>query len=244
MNAINFGGGFMSDLIRRAIAGLLVLMIGIGGFVDEVRAANVNANFQFGFGTGSIGCTKFNKSIEVNVTGSVDDVFLDNQSNFDKNVYVDSVQFYGTVDALPLEMTTGNGRIKNILSGAFVNLDPYGSFGLAGQYASGFEGREFSASEAPVVTGKYNGFILLKREGKVFAKPNIAVSTSTVTTKFLTFTCGNLDNDESYLKTTRIQDMPRVIVRQIGRTVSTPETIQQLLREIQKQSVKVRVRVR
>jgi hypothetical protein len=71
----------------------------------------------------------------------------------------------------------------------------------------------------------------------------LRLSTSTVTSKLLTFTCGNLDNDESYLKTTQIQDMPRVIVKQIGRGVSSPEIIK-LLREIQKQSVKVRVRVR
>jgi hypothetical protein len=232
--------------MRQILAYLLAVVLITGGMVgipEVAMAANVNAGFQFGFGTGSIGCTKFNDFIQVNVDGSIDSVFLD-QSNFDKNVYIENARFYGEIDNLPREITPENGAMKRILASSFQGLDPNGSFGLVTQYASGFEGQEFARSANPVVTGKYNGYILLKREGRVFAKPNVAVSTSTVTTKLLTFTCGSRDEDNSSSKNTRVQDLPRVILKQVGKVVSTPETIQQLLREIQKQAVKVRVRVR
>jgi hypothetical protein len=236
----------MKDLIKRTIAALLAIMIaicGMGVAPGAAWAANVDAGFQFIQGTGSIGCTKFGDNVEVNVAGLMDDFFI-TQPILENNVFIDSARFYGMLDGLSRDITPENGTMKNTISGTFAEIDPNGIFGFTNKYASGFTGREFAKSGAPVVTGRYNGFILLKRDGKVFAKPNIAVSTSTVVSKFLTFTCGNRDEDGLYQKNTSIQDMPRVIVKQIGRVVSSPETIQQMLREIQKQSVKVRVRVR
>jgi hypothetical protein len=233
----------MNNLVGRAIAGLLAVLVMVGGILGESGVAwaisGATAPFQFVVGSGSIGCNKFLNIVTVNLTGKIEKEFAD-KPNFDDNFYIDEARFYGLIDGVNRDLLPELKNVKYLADAQFQNMDPDGIFRFYKQYAIEFSGQETLYTETPVVVGQYSGSVLTKKAGRIQVRQAL---TEPGGQPHLDFQCGSRDEDTSSIKNTKLMDLPTVIVRQVGRGVSNPEIIK-LLREVQKQTVNVRVRVR